>query len=103
MYDLSGFLASFCEFKIHERLVPLSLRGTLSVRVFHSFCDHVGVLVSLMAFILGCEILFHMLTTLYESAHLGLWCLWIYFFPSGLQLVELPSLYLLPLLSISEI
>lgn len=102
MYDLSGFLASFCEFKIHERLVPLSLRGTLSVRVFHSFCDHVGVLVSLMAFILGCEILFHMLTTLYESAHLGLWCLWIYFLPVWSPVGGI-AFFVLPLLSISEI
>jgi len=57
-----AFWPLFCEFKIHVRLVSLSLQGGLFVRRFPWFSDHLGVLVSLMAFILGCEILFYMLT-----------------------------------------
>lgn len=92
MDDFSGFLASFCEFKIQMRLVSLSLQGNIFVRLFHWLCDHLGVTVSLMAFILGCEISFYMLIH-----PLQIYPLWVvvpvYLCPSGLQLVELPFLY----------
>lgn len=55
-----------------------------------------------MAFILGCEILFSMLTYLLQTCTFWVVVPVYLFLPSGLQLVELPSLYL-PLLSIFEI
>lgn len=65
-----AFWPLFCEFKIYVRLVSLSLQGGLFVRRFHWFSDHLGVLVSLMAFILGCEILFYMLTSPSTNLHI---------------------------------
>lgn len=86
-----GFLASFGELKVQVRLVSLSLQGNISVKLFHRFCDHWGVIASLTAFILGCEILLYIPIHPLQICPFGV-VVPVYLCPSGLQL-ELHFVY----------